>query len=223
MRKAIPSALAIGLVSLLLIAASGADSAQATPANLDVHVHDNYYHPEGAFIVGPGTDHTLAQAACQGANPAPACDAVITQGETVTWVTSPPLTVRLHTVTECTDNTFSVCGPAVDAANPIGDSGVRNPPPDTGPDAWPYGPVQFYTPGTYYYRCEIHPNTMRGRVVVEALVGGIVDFGGATPGPASETAASSDVDYFVFALGAGVAAATLALAGAAWHVRRRAE
>ncbi len=156
------------LMALLVIGGDTSQTAEATHGNLNVHVHDDFYHPAGAF--GSPTDHTAAAAACMVADPAAACDAQIHVGDTITWVTAAPQAANPHTVTECTDNTFSVCGAAVDANNPIGDSGVRQPAPATPPTGWPYGPVTFTATGTYYYRCDVHQATMRGRVVVAAAV-----------------------------------------------------
>lgn len=156
------------LVALLVIGGGTSKPVEATHGNLNVHVHDDFYHPAGAF--GSPTDHTAAAAACMVADPAAACDAQIHAGDTITWVTANPQAANVHTVTECTDNTFSVCGAAVDANNPIGDSGNRQISPATPPTGWPYGPVTFTTPGTYYYYCQIHPAVMRGRVVVAAAI-----------------------------------------------------
>ena len=222
MRKAIPSALATGLLALglLLIAGDGAGPVQATHGNFNVHVHDDFYHPTGAFIVGVGTDHALAETACEKANPDAACDAVIHPGDTITWVAPAPLAQNQHTVTECTGSAFSVCGSNVSAANPIGDSGVRNPPPDTGSDAWPYGPIQFNAPGTFYYRCELHPSVMRGRIVVLGGVGGVTEL----PAQGSKSAlkesdSSAGRDYATLAAVLGSAA--VVLAAGAWYGRRR--
>jgi plastocyanin len=179
MRKSILLAFvcaALAATAVLLGASDGATPALAIADNLNVHVHDNYYHPDGAFIVGPGTDHALAQAACQKASPDAECDAVINEDDTITWVVDPPLAGAPHTVTECTDNTFTTCGTNVDPASPIDNSGVRQAPPAVAPTGWPYGPILFTDPGVYYYRCQIHPNSMRGRIVVLDLpVGGAVD------------------------------------------------
>ncbi len=160
----------VGILVMALLTQGGgnANNALATHGNLNVHVHDDFYHPAGAF--GTPTDHTVAMAACMVANPDPACDAQIHAGDTITWVTAAPQAANPHTVTECTDNSFATCGAAVDAANPIGDSGIRQPAPAVPPTGWPYGPVTFSTEGTYYYRCDIHPDVMRGRIVVVAAV-----------------------------------------------------
>ena len=223
MGKAVASGVAAGLlaVSLLVAADDGPVPVQASHGNLNVHVHDDFYHPAGAFVVGPGTDHTLAEAACETANPFAACDAVIHEGDTITWVAPAPLAVNLHSVTECTGNTFSICGPAVSAANPIGDSGVRNPPPDVGSDAWPYGPVQFNSAGTYYYRCEIHPSVMRGRIVVLGGVGGAVELPVLDGDVALEQSDSRGSGAPLALALAAVAVAALAAGGLyAWRSRR---
>jgi len=148
------------VVSLLLLGSGGRSPVQASQGNVNVHVHDTFFHPEGAF--GTPTDHTAAAAACQLANPDSACDAQIHVGDTITWITAPPAAGQPHSVTECTDNNFNTCGANVDPNNPIGDSGVLFP----FPNQWPSAAVQFTSPGTYYYRCEVHPFNMRGRVVV---------------------------------------------------------
>ena len=225
MSERIAASIRIGIFSLCLAAViagiGGVASAPAARAatNLDVHVHDNYYHPAGAFLVGPSTDHVAAKAACQGATPAAACDALIHVGDTITWVVAPPLAAFSHTVTECTDNTFTVCGAAVDAVNPINDSGVR--PPASG---WPYGPIQFNSAGTFYYRCEIHPNTMRGRIIVQDVpvtVGGSGAF--ADPAAIGGTAAGGGSALVTAAVASAVAAVVMlsGLAGAAVLVRAR--
>jgi plastocyanin len=208
---------AIGLTALaaavILLAGWPATQPVTAATNLNVHVHDDYFHPAGYFIVGPGTDHFVAKANCQGLTPSPTCDALINAGDTITWVAPAPLATNLHSVTECTDNTFSVCGPAVDANNPIGDSGVRNPPPAVAPSGWPYGAVQFDDGGTYYYRCEIHPSTMRGRVTVlpnTAVGGGVLVF-----------TDDSGANVYVWVLVGAAALAMTAAAGVSWRQRRR--
>lgn len=224
MRKAgYPLTLVVLVVTALSLGVSGGGRAvHAAPVNLNVHVHDDFYHPAGAFIVGPGTDHNVAQAACQTANPDAACNAVIQVGDTITWVAPAPLAANVHSVTECTDNTFSVCGPSVSATNPIGDSGLRNPPPDVAPVGWPYGPIQFNTPGTYFYRCEVHPTVMRGRIVVQApAVGGIVVDPESVAAAVDATSRGGSGSGAVAAMAAGALASVIALGGIAWYARRR--
>jgi plastocyanin len=213
---------AVLVATALSLDVSGGGRTVQASVNKNVHVHDDFYHPAGAFIVGTGTDHNVAQAACQKANPDAACDAVIQQGDTITWVAPAPLAAHQHTVTECTDGTFSVCGPSVSAANPIGDSGVRNPPPDVAPIGWPYGPIQFNTPGTYYYRCEIHPGVMRGRIVVQSpAVGGIAFDPQAGAGAFDVAHSTGPSSGAVVAMIAGVLTSVIALGGVAWYARRR--
>jgi plastocyanin len=184
--------------------------------NLSVHVHDDYYHPPGAFAVNGVTSHPTAKATCESANPPPACDAVIRVGDSITWVAPAPLAVNPHTVTECTDGTFTTCGAGVAAGNPIEDSGLRAPP-SPGPSGWPYGPIQFSDPGTYYYICVIHPDVMRGRVVVLAnpSVGGVTEFDGGTH---TSHASAPDAVESGGSMSAGVLAAIAAVGLAATGV-----
>jgi plastocyanin len=200
--------------AVVLLAGWPAPTPAKAAVNLNVHVHDDYYHPAGYFIVGPGTDHFVAKANCQGLMPAATCDALINAGDTITWVAPPPLAVNPHSVTECTDGTFSTCGPAVDPNNPIGDSGTRMPP-SPGPSGWPYGAVQFDDGGTYYYNCTIHPTTMRGRIVVlpnTAVGGSVLLFSD-----------DSEGSVYVWALIGTAALAMGAAAGVTWRRRRQEE
>jgi plastocyanin len=209
----------LALAAGLVVALPASQPADASHGNFNVHVHDDYYHPVGAFLVSGVTDHGIARAVCETGDPPSDCDAVIHAGDTITWVAPPPLAVNVHTVTECTDNSFSVCGPAVSAGNPIGDSGLRQPPPAVAPTGFPYGPIMFSTPGTYYYRCEVHPAVMRGRVIVlePAAVGGEGAFAGAT----DAGGAAAPTTVAIAAGAAGVLVFVVALSGAAWRVRRR--
>lgn len=168
MRRILFAAFAAGLVVTGVLAlGAGSYSPVKAAITFNAHVHDDYFHPTGSFVPGPG--HVTAQALCMQANPDPTCTAAIEVGDSIQWVAPAPLAANPHSVTECTDNTFTVCGAGVAAPNPIEDSGVRFQP------GWPYL-VAFNTAGTYYYRCEIHPVTMRGRVQVNAApIGGGVD------------------------------------------------
>jgi plastocyanin len=87
-------------------------------------------------------------------------------GDSVEWWTKSPFHSLPHTVTECTDNTFSNCGADADPTNPIGDSSVFSG--GAVANTLRYGPTTFTTEGTFYYYCSIHPDVMRGRVVVAA-------------------------------------------------------
>lgn len=199
------SLFAIAGVTTLVIALGGIQSAKAAII-FNAHVHDDYFHPTGSFVVGPG--HSIAQSLCMGATPNPACTATIQTGDSVNWLAPAPLAVNPHSVTECTDGTWTTCGAGTASGNPIEDSGVRFQP------GWPYV-VQFNTAGTYYYRCEIHPTTMRGVVQVYSApgVGGITEVfvGG-------ETSGNSSTPYLLLA---ALGAIVVAGAGAGFAFRRR--
>lgn len=206
-RAAFATAFAVLATITLLLAQGGASPANAAPVVVDKHVHDNYFHPTQGFVVGVG--HVTAQALCQQAQPDTSCTAVINAGDSIRWVAPAPLAIRFHTVTECTDNNFNNCGAGVAPGNPIEDSGVLAPP-DPGPSGWPYE-VQFDNPGIFYYRCEIHPSTMRGVVQVLAPngppgpppVGGVVGLVNGEPvRPASESSSAAGVEMLAIALAA---------------------
>jgi hypothetical protein len=118
-----------------------------------------------------------------------------------------PLAVNAHTVTECTDGTWSTCGAGTAAGNPIEDSGVRFQP------GWPYV-VQFNAAGTYYYRCEVHPTVMRGVVQVYSPpgVGGVSEIL-----TGANSAGGSSAPYLLLA---ALGAIVVAGAGAGFAFRR---
>jgi len=95
------------------------------------------------------------------------CEKTVNVGDTVTW----KIEDGTHTVTQC-DNSLSTC------------------PPTGGFDAGLLSKGQefshvFNTAGTFAYRCNVHPNLMRGRVIVLASAT-------ATPTPSpAQTAAPS--------------------------------
>jgi plastocyanin len=195
----------------------------STPGTADTHIvhnHDDYYHPEP--LTGPWPNHTAAMADCQVASPPPQCnmtiDAVV--GDSVEWWTKSPFHANPHTVTECTDGSFTTCGASVDANNPIGDSGVL--PGGASSNMLEYGPITFTTAGSYYYRCEIHPLTMRGRVVVNAIgtppagppvVGGIAGLSADQAAPASSGMDSGSIGSAWLAGSAAVAVLVLIAGG----------
>jgi hypothetical protein len=82
----------------------------------------------------------------------------------VEWWTKPPFHAQPHSIQECTDGTFTTCGANVSPSNPIGYSNffaggaVAN--------TLRYGPIQFTSPGTFYYRCDVHPLEMFGRITI---------------------------------------------------------
>lgn len=210
MRKFVLVALLAAVFALTLVA--GETPAQASHGIFNVHVHDDYFHPAGTF--GVPTDHNLAKAACQKASPDAACDSTIHVGDPISFVSPAPLATNPHSVQECSDGTFTNCSIGADPNNPIGYSGVRNPP-SPGPSGWPYTTAPFTTPGTYYFRCDVHPDVMRGRVVViPASVGGFVQLADSDAGhhhyPGMDMSASPD-SAFPYLLLAGAISGALAV------------
>ena len=212
MRLRYLSAVAILVVvaALGVLALRGESGIQA--ANIfNAHVHDDYFHPTQGFVVGPS--HTTAQALCMAATPDAACTVTIQEGDSLMWVAPAPLAVNAHSVTECTDNTFSLCGAGSSAPNPIEDSGVRFQP------GWPYL-VAFNDPGTFYYRCDIHPGTMRGVVSVIAGVGGTVELLG-TDGGSSSVSEAGDSTASLTYVTLAVVAALLGIVAGGFALRQR--
>lgn len=78
------------------------------------------------------------------------CEKSITVGDSVIW----EVKAGTHTVTQC-DESFTTCPPAggFDSGN-LGTGMTFSRP--------------FNTPGVFAYRCNIHPNAMRGRITVVA-------------------------------------------------------
>jgi plastocyanin len=222
-------AVAAGLIVAAVVLGVGAGSQTATASHgtFNVHVHDDYFHPTGSFV--PGAGHATAIALCQLPQPDPTCTAVIhvAPGDSINWVSPAPLAANPHTVTECTSNTFNVCGAAVDPGNPINDSGVRAPP-SPGPSGWPYN-VTFPSPGFYYYRCEIHPAVMRGVVQVIANnappggvggTAGLIDGGDGAVAPRGAQASGPGEASLAVLAGLGAVLVLASAAGATYAVRR---
>ena len=86
----------------------------------------------------------------------PATTIIIGVGNTVTWNWSAE-NIPGHTTTEC--GTDGVCGTILAAPNAIWDSSPAK-------SSGSFGPIAFNTTGTFPYRCNIHPLTMQGEVVV---------------------------------------------------------
>ena len=153
-------------------------------------------------------------------------------GDSVEWWTKSPFHLNPHTVTECTDGSFTNCGAAVDPANPIGDSGVF--PGGAGSNTLRYGPVTFTTPGAYFYRCDIHPAVMVGRISVQAVgtppagppaVGGITGLAAADGAQPSSAATDSGSSTWLIASAAVLALVVVAGGASIWQraVRRPVE
>ena len=79
------------------------------------------------------------------------CDTVIDVGDSVAWDFNGAQIP--HTTTEC--------GASCDdtSSSPVWDSGIIS-------DGGTFQ-LTFTEPGTYLYRCEIHPSTQRGRIIVQ--------------------------------------------------------
>jgi plastocyanin len=161
-----------GLTAVLFsIRSEIAQANHSSPGTVDTHishVHDNYFHPEP--LMPTWADHNAAQISCQAASPASTCDLTIEVGDSVEWWTKDPFHAQEHTVTECADitlwNSFAPCVDNPVDANPIGDSGTFAG--GASANTIRHGPVTFTAPGTYLYKCNLHPDVMRGRVVVAA-------------------------------------------------------
>ena len=140
------------------------------------------------------------------------CTTTITAGDTVTW----DVLETAHTVTEC-DATYTTCPPTGGF-----DSGVVF-----------FGQSfsqTFPTVGSFPYRCNLHPNPMRGVVVVNAAptdtptptavpVGGVVEL---AAGPSDPADAQQRGGRFTLELAAlAVALAAVGVAGVSWHRSRR--
>jgi plastocyanin len=77
------------------------------------------------------------------------CPTVINPGDTVTWTWVGSFQ---HTTTACSDGTFTTCGAAQGWDSPVMTSGTFQ--------------RTFNTAGTFFYRCNLHPGTMLGRIDV---------------------------------------------------------
>lgn len=78
------------------------------------------------------------------------CETTVNAGDTVVW----QVEAGTHTVTEC-DDSFTTCPPA---------GGFNSGSLSTGASF----SHTFATAGVFEYRCNIHPNAMRGRITVVA-------------------------------------------------------
>ncbi|MCH8813652.1 MAG: hypothetical protein IH957_00955 [Chloroflexi bacterium] len=129
----LPAGVAVVLLAVV-IAALGAGRSQA--ATIDVAIGDLWFCTP-AFEFGECENDSLGT--------------TIFVGDIVTWTKT---TFMTHTVSECTDDTFSSC-----------DDGFQS-----GLIGGPTGSFSklFGHDDTFYYRCNLHPTQMRGRIVVIA-------------------------------------------------------
>lgn len=181
--KALPMAIVALAVVAGLAILGGSDSADA--ANTTVTVDRDWFVSDVCEVDLP-TDGTTDLPA--------ACEINITAGDTVTWGGSGNWN-GTHTVTGCPDlAAIQADGSCTPGGSPVGDSGFLA-------DDSTYGPVTFNTAGTYYYKCNLHPQVMLGKIVVAAApvdsVGPVTSAAAASPDPtngASSVTLTATVD-----------------------------
>ena len=100
------------------------------------------------------------------------CETAINAGDTVVWTFS---ALNSHTTTEC----GASC-----------DSPTSTPLWDSSPSSSGTFSRTFNTPGTYLYYCTIHPDQMRGRIVVAAVAPPTATTAAGTPGAPTPTGAA---------------------------------
>ncbi|MFQ5472552.1 MAG: plastocyanin/azurin family copper-binding protein, partial [Dehalococcoidia bacterium] len=112
------------------------------------------------FVVPPGNGPGEAEAAtigvdvgdvwfCDSSFQGGVCETTVSVGDTVEWTQTGGLP---HTVSQCTDATYTSCNSGFTKTFAGGSSEQFS--------------QTFGTDGTFYYRCNIHPGPMRGRIVV---------------------------------------------------------
>jgi len=102
---------------------------------------------------------------CDSSKTGQVCQTNIQTGDSVTWTVQTG--AGSHTVTQCTDSTFSNCGSGFDSSIlSEGDSFTQS----------------FANAGSFYYQCALHPSQMRGAIVAAQA---------ATPTPSPSAAPGS--------------------------------
>ncbi|MBI5285861.1 MAG: hypothetical protein HY874_12295 [Chloroflexi bacterium] len=130
--RAPAGAAALALLAVIAVVSIALGARQAQAATVNVNVGDNWFGiPQAQGYSYPKT---------------------INAGDTISWQWT---TLTLHTVTQCTDNTYTDCTGGFD-------SGLQN-------SSSPPFTHTFDTPGIYYYACPIHVTQMMGKVTVNAL------------------------------------------------------
>lgn len=130
------------------------------------------------------------------------CETQIDIGDTVHW----DWVSGIHTVTECGADCDNPTG------SPLFDSGIQ-----AASSTYEY---TFNTPGTYLYFCEVHPLSMRGRIVA-GTVGGAAELPGVKLSPVGAPASAGSGAGDTIAVIAGAIGGAFVIVGAAWYVRRR--
>lgn len=127
------AALSLGLVAVIvLLAPSENGSQEAEAATVGVDIGDVWF----------------CNASFQGG----VCETMIANGDTVLWTQTGGAP---HTVSQCTDGTFTSCSGGFQSGTLAGGSGATF-------------DETFNSDGTFFYRCNIHPSTMRGQIVAGA-------------------------------------------------------
>lgn len=105
---------------------------------------------------------------CSASESGQVCETTVDTGDTVTWSNQS----GIHTVTQCTDSTFTSCSSGFDSGT-LGQGQTFT--------------HAFASAGTSYYFCEFHPTEMRGRIVAiqPATPGPTTAPTGGTPSPAA--------------------------------------
>lgn len=135
------------------------------------------------------------------------CTTTVVQGDIVSWDFGPA--AFSHDITECTGS----CGlPLLNPELRLFHSGLQN----SGTFEFTFNTIE-----TLSYQCNIHPTSMKGRIIVlDPAVGGVAELPDVDVSPLASNGSSGP--------GAGVAAALAAaavsligLGGAAWWTRRQ--
>ena len=133
----------------------------------------------------------------------------INAGSTVEWVDGQA--GFIHTVTQCSGD-----GTGCPGGSPgFGSASLIDPAPN-------YLSQSFPDAGTFFYRCEVHGNFMRGIIEVVAVsVGGIADFPDIDESPADASGSSEGSSFALVPLVSGLVAALAMFAAGACYARRR--
>ncbi|MCH8814530.1 MAG: hypothetical protein IH957_05435 [Chloroflexi bacterium] len=127
---------AVLIAVLIAVAPFQGGTRQAEAATLGVDIGDVWFC-NISFQAGTCTNDGLGTS--------------IIQGDTVQWTQTGVLP---HTVSQCTDGTFTSCAAGFQSPILGGGSGAQF-------------SETFNTPGTFFYRCNIHTTTMFGQLVVD--------------------------------------------------------
>ena len=126
-------AVAVGVLAVVAIMSPAGDSSpEAEAATIGVDVGDFWF--------------------CDSSSQGGVCESTIAVGDTVEWTQTG---LQSHTVSQCTDGTFTSCLGGFQSGTLGGGSSATF-------------DETFGTAGTFFYRCNFHPATMFGQIVVPA-------------------------------------------------------